>query len=52
LQLLGGDVLYVNLFDSEFREKHKIPDFSKGRIAAPVKGIGNSQSVSTKPSSA
>lgn len=34
--LLGADVLYVNLFDSEFRAKHNIPDFAKGRISAPV----------------
>ncbi len=29
---LGTDVVYVNLFDQEFREKYDIPDFAKGRI--------------------
>lgn len=37
IALLGGDVIYVNLFDNEFKAKYNIPDFSKGRISAPVK---------------
>lgn len=35
-EAVGGDVLFVNLFDSEFRSKHNIPDFAKGRIEAPI----------------
>lgn len=49
IAVLGGDVIYVNLHDLEFREKYKIPDFVKGRINVEVKPSG-SNSKSTKPS--
>jgi hypothetical protein len=35
--LIGGDVLFVNLFDDKFREEYEIPDFAKGKIALPSK---------------
>jgi hypothetical protein len=37
----GGDILYVNLFDNDFRAKYKIPDFAKGRITSPQDGGDN-----------
>jgi len=33
---LGGDVIYVNVFDDAFKQKHKILDFVKGNISVPV----------------
>ena len=30
---LGSDVLFVNIFDDDFREKYNIPDFNKGSIS-------------------
>jgi hypothetical protein len=44
IALLGTDVLYVNLFDNEFRAKFNIPDFSKGRITVEVKPEGGATS--------
>lgn len=34
--LLGTDVLFVNLFDADFKEKYNIPDFSKGSISVDL----------------
>jgi hypothetical protein len=38
IEALGTDVVYVNLFDAEFREKYDIPDFAKGRIVVKKDG--------------
>jgi hypothetical protein len=34
----GGDVLFVNIHDEDFRVKYNVPDFVKGRIASPTEG--------------
>ncbi len=44
--LLGTEVLYVNLFDAEFRAKHNIPEFARGRIAVEVKEAGAAPAAS------
>ncbi len=33
---LGSDVLYINLFDSDFKEKYNVPDFVKGSVSVPL----------------
>lgn len=33
---IGGDILYVNVFDEEFKEKYNVPDFVKGSVSMPV----------------
>jgi hypothetical protein len=38
-EAIGSDVLYVNMFDEDFRAKHNIPDFSKGRITVQVNEV-------------
>jgi predicted ATP-grasp superfamily ATP-dependent carboligase len=42
--VLGGNILYVNMFDEEFRAKYNIQDFVKGNISAPVGGSANGDS--------
>jgi hypothetical protein len=40
IEVLGTDMIYVNLFDADFKSQYKIPDFAKGRIAVEVKPKG------------
>jgi hypothetical protein len=39
---IGGDILFVNIFDEEFRAKYDIKDFVKGTISAPLTEKSNS----------
>lgn len=36
IALLGTDVLFVNLFDSDFKDKYDIPEFNKGNITVDL----------------
>lgn len=36
VKALGTDILYVNLFDDDFKAQHNIPDFVKGGISVPL----------------
>ena len=36
IAVLGTDVLFVNLFDADFKEKYDIPDFNKGNISVDL----------------
>lgn len=46
IAVLGGDVIFVNLYDQEFKDKYKIRDFVKGRIEVEVKDGSNPAPVS------
>lgn len=35
LTINEGDVLFVNIFDEDFREQYNIPDFVKGTVQMP-----------------
>jgi hypothetical protein len=41
---LGGNILYVNMMDEEFRAKYNVPEFVKGKINAPIGGSANGDS--------
>ena len=32
-KVVGGDVIYINRYDEEFRTKYSIPAFVKGRVS-------------------
>ncbi len=37
IEAIGSDVIYVNIFDQEFKDKYDIQDFVKGSIAVELK---------------
>lgn len=36
ITLNEGDVLYISMFDDEFRQQYNVPEFVKGRIEMPL----------------
>jgi hypothetical protein len=38
IKALGGNVLYINIFDEAFKSKHNIKSFVKGSASAPPIG--------------
>lgn len=45
ITLNEGDVLYVSMFDDEFRAQYNIPDFVKGRIDLPLNETTTSEAA-------
>lgn len=46
-----GDILFLNLHDEEFREKHNIPEFVRGTISMVVPTLPEGNAPVGKPRS-
>jgi hypothetical protein len=48
---IGGDVMYINLFDNDFKMEYNVPDFVKGSVSVDVSSEAP-KNTKSKPSKA